>query len=90
MTAAGIIAAVERCGGRLTFAPPDHLSADLPAAVEADLLPLLRERRAEIITLLRRSSADPCPACGARYWWRPREGAAWACGRCQPDPCAAC
>ncbi|MGH9477956.1 MAG: hypothetical protein ACRD1A_01885 [Terriglobales bacterium] len=81
-----LLAEVLKLGGRLAVKPPGTLSVDLPAGQSARLVPLLRAAKLELMRLLGQPPAEPCAACGGRYWWRATQAGPWTCGNCQPDP----
>ena len=89
MTPAEVIRAVERAGGSVRFSPPDGLAVELPREALAELVPVLREYRKQVIEFLSRPPDGPCPAGHAAYWWRLAGEEPWRCGRCEPDPRAA-
>ncbi len=89
MSPADLIRAVERAGGSIRYRPPDGLAVELPREAMAELAPVLREYKKQVIEFLSRPPDGPCPAGHAAYWWRLAEDDPWHCGRCESDPRAA-
>lgn len=91
----GLITEAEALGIRLVVTG-DGVKAVGPRTMQREqaqpILERLRQHRDDVRAILQHRQqvpADPCAACGTRYWWRLAEGDAWTCGRCQPDPRAA-
>jgi len=81
-----LLAEVRRVGGVLTPKPHDTLGVDLFPADMARLVPLLKQRKYDLLMLLKPLEL-PCIACGGMYRWQDAAGA-WHCGQCEPDPSA--
>ena len=85
-SAIALLAEVRRAGGVLTPNPDGSLGVDLPAPEMHRLVPLLRQRKPDLLVLLR-PLVLPCIGCGGMYRWQGGAGL-WHCGRCEPDPSA--
>ena len=59
------------------------LGVVLPEAEKSRLLPAIRERKSDLLILLR-YPATACPGCGGDRYWRDGVGL-WRCGKCDPD-----
>jgi len=86
VTAREVLGQIEALGGTLALNPPDRIRYRLPVPPPPALLDSIRQFKPELLRLLGQPPADPCAACGGRYWWRLRTADAWRCGTCQPDP----
>ncbi len=86
-SAVALLAEVRRAGGYLTPNPNGTLGVDLPPADMQRLVPLLRQRKADLMVLLQRPEGR-CPEGHDPYYWQDPAGA-WHCGTCEPDPRAA-
>jgi len=78
-----LIAEVGRAGGWLTPNPNGTLGVDLPPAETPRLLEAIRQRKHDLLMLLR-YPATACPACSGDRYWRDTVGL-WRCERCEPD-----
>lgn len=82
MTAAQIISEVRAIGGALAPSPNGGILYRLGDAAPR-LLPAIRERKGDLLVLLRYPSTA-CPTCdGDRF--RPDEVGVWRCEACQPE-----
>jgi hypothetical protein len=82
MTAADLIREVQRHGARLV-PNGDRLRVELSNPIPDDLVEQLRQRKAELLAVLR-DPTTPCPACGCGSYWS--DGTAWFCEGCNPPP----
>lgn len=71
---------IERSGGILELKGDGRICYEIPKGAE-HLLPLLREHKAEIVTLLRLRSSWPAPLSHAEHYCRMRAAGLTACGR---------
>ncbi|MDA8163670.1 MAG: hypothetical protein M0017_01370 [Desulfobacteraceae bacterium] len=93
MNAAEIIEWLEsECGVEVTLAPPGDLDVSGNEKALERALPLLRERKAEIVDLLTRKQLPevvrwlkPCPVCGGLDFVE-RTAGGFFCSGCQPTP----
>lgn len=83
-SALDLLAEIRRVGGSLQPNPDGTLGVDLPKPDVPRLVPLIRQRKADLLMLLRPLKM-PCLACGGAYRWQDSAGA-WHCGNCEPDP----
>jgi len=83
MTAIEVLHEVRAAGGSLTPLG-DGLRWRMPVEPPARLAEAVRERKADLLVLLRPLEL-PCIACGGMYRWLDTVGA-WHCGHCEPDP----
>ena len=83
MTAIELLSEFRQAGGRL-IPDGDVLRWQSPVEPPPRLLEALRERKQDLLTLLRPLEL-PCLACGGMYRWADSAGA-WHCGGCEPDP----
>jgi len=83
-SAVNLLAEVRQLGGHLRPKNGGKLGVVLPEAEQARLLPAIRERKQDLLMLLRPLEL-PCIACGGMYRWQDTAGA-WRCGKCEPDP----
>lgn len=84
-TALQLIEEVRRVGGYIQPNPDGKtLGVDLPKPEVPRLLPLLRERKYDLLVLLAKPDGR-CPAGHEPYYWQDSAGL-WHCGRCEPDP----
>lgn len=86
-TATRIIETLTQLGVTLK-ANGDRLRIEPASKVPADLLPHIRQAKAEILAALSQPTRDPgpdkpCYACGSRAFWRSLHGAV-ICWRCHP------
>lgn len=86
-TATQIIETLTQLGVTLR-ANGDRLRLEPASKVPADLLPHIRQAKAEILAALSKpvqhpASGAPCYACGSRTFWRSIHGAV-ICWRCHP------
>jgi hypothetical protein len=77
---------VERAGGTLELKGDGRISYEIPKGAE-HLLPLLREHKEELISLLRRRAGricafPACPHCGSYHLWRHPADTQWECQGC--------
>ena len=93
MTAAEIIEWLEsEYGVEVTLAPPGNLDVSGEEEALEKALPLVRERKAEIVDLLTRKQLPelvkwlvPCPVCGGQDFIE-RKAGGFFCPECQPTP----
>lgn len=87
-TATQILDTLAQLGVTIKAISPDRLEIEPASKVPVDLLPRIREAKAEILAALSKPARDratgkPCFACGSRTFWRSIYGAV-ICWRCHP------
>jgi len=75
---------VRRVGGFMQPNPNGTLGVDLPPSATLRLLPLIRQRKTDLLMLLAEPDG-PCPACNQRDRWLDAVGQ-WHCMMCAPNP----
>ena len=81
MTASEVIAEVRAAGGRL-LPNGDKLRWELPVEPMPSLVEAIRQRKPDLLVLLR-YPATACPGCDGDRFWRDGVGL-WRCGKCDP------
>lgn len=82
-SAANILAEVRQLGGHMRAKAGGKLGVMLPEAEKTRLLPAIRERKSDLLMLLR-YPATACPACNGDRYWRGEVGL-WRCAKCEPE-----
>ena len=83
MTALEVMNEVRAAGGCL-IPSGEKLRWRMPVEPPPRLVAAIRERKADLLMLLRPLEM-PCLACGGAYRWQDSAGA-WHCGNCEPNP----